>query len=286
MSDKSREIKALLQLLDDPDEEVFQHIAGNIVSQGEDIIPELEKAWETSLNTILQERIGNLIREIQSGDLQKKLKEWKNSDDPDILYGAFLIAKYQYPELRFEEIKTDLDKIVKDIWVEINDNLTALEKVNVINHVFYRIHEFSGNSTNFYAPQNGFVNHVINNKKGNPILLGIIYLYIAKCLELPIKGINLPKNFILAYMDDFFLIQNETEVLFYINPFNKGTVLGKREIDYFIKHQKLESKHEYYYPCSPVKIIQRLIISLIESYTKLGYPDKIRDLKKLLEILV
>lgn len=285
MPDKSKEIKALLQLLDDPDEEVFRHIAGNIVLQGEDIIPELEKAWETSLNTILQERIENLIREIQSGDLQKKLKKWKDDDDPDILYGAYLIAKYQYPELRFEEIKKDLDKIIKDIWIEINDNLTALEKVNVINHVFYKIHEFSGNSTNFYAPQNAFINHVISKKKGNPILLGIIYLHIAGSLDLPIKGINLPKNFILAWMDEYFILENEIEVLFYINPFNKGAVLGKREIDYFIHHQKLDTKNEYYYPCSAVKIIQRLIISLIDSYSKLGYPDKIRDLKKLLEVL-
>lgn len=283
---KANEIKALLALLDDPSDEVFMHVAQNILQQGEDIIPELEKAWETSLNQILQERIENLIQEIQFTSTLKQLEDWKDNNSTDLLKGAFLIAKYQYPDIKYDSILEPFNKIKQDAWLEISTNLTALEKVRVLNHIFYTIYEFSGNSSNFFAPQNSFLNHVFETKKGNPITLGIIYISLAQQLDIPIYGVSMPRNFILAYLDEFNLNNPyEDEILFYINPYNKGTVLGKREIDYFLKQQKLEQKDIYYKPCSNITIIKNLIKNLVYSYEKLGYPDKIEDMKNLYSVL-
>ncbi len=283
---KANKIKALLALLDDPSDEVFMHVAQNILKQGEDIIPELEKAWETSLNQVLQERIENLIQEIQFTSTIKQLEDWKDNNSTDLLKGAFLIAKYQYPDLKYETIIDSFNKIKQDAWLEISTNLTALEKVRVLNHIFYNIHEFSGNNSNFFAPQNSFLNHVFETKKGNPITLGIIYISLAQQLDIPIYGVTMPRNFILAYLDEFNLNKPyEDEILFYINPYNKGTVLGKREIDYFLNQQKIEQKDIYYKPCSNITIIKNLIKNLVYSYEKLGYPDKIEDMKNLYSVL-
>ncbi|HSH51915.1 MAG TPA: transglutaminase-like domain-containing protein, partial [Bacteroidales bacterium] len=224
----NKNIKALIQLLDDPSNEVYHYVSENILQEGERIIPDLEKVWETSLNEILQERIENLIQEIQFKTTINQLKEWKESGAVDIFEGAYLVAKYQYPELKFETIQKSFEKIRRDAWLEINNNLTALEKIRVINHIFFHTHGFSGNSTNIHAPQNAFINHVLDSKKGNPITLGILYITLANRLDIPVYGINLPKHFILGYVDPFYqTLTNEQEVLFYINPFNKGAVLGK-----------------------------------------------------------
>lgn len=283
---KEKEIKALLLLLEDPDNEVFKHVSESLLEKGENVIPELEKAWEKSLNEVLQERIESLIQEIQFTSTQKQLKEWKDKGAIDILKGAYLIAKYQYPDLKFDKILSQFQKIKQDAWLEINSNLTALEKVRVINHILYQIYEFSGNSSNFFAPQNSYINHVLESHKGNPLALGIIYIALAQDLDIPVYGVSMPRNFILAYVDEN-NIHNpyEDEILFYINPFNKGTVLGKREIDYFLKQQKLEPKDSYYTPCSNVEIIKKLILNLIYSYEKLGYPEKVDNLKDLYNII-
>ncbi len=283
---QENKIKALLQLLDDPNDEVYKHVSHNILKQGKDIIPELEKAWETSLNEVLQERIENLIQEIQFSSTQNNLRSWKENGAINILEGAFLIAKYQYPDLKFGSILESFDKLKQDAWLEINNNLTALEKTRVINHIIYQIHGFSGNSSNFFAPQNSYINHVFESKKGNPLALGIIYMALAQDLNIPIYGVSMPRNFILAYIDEYNIQEPfEDEILFYINPYNKGTVLGKKEIDYFLKQQKLEPKKSYYNPCSNIEIIKKLILNLIYSYEKLGYPDKVSDMKKLYDIL-
>ena len=285
-----KKIRALIDLLDDPDSKIFETVKNQLLRQGASVIPELEKSWESSLNDNLQNKIENIIQQIQFQDTAKELQKWAENGKENILPGAYLLAKYQYPDLEYNKILKQIDLIKQDVWLELNENLTALEKIKILNHIFYDIYGFSGNTANFYAPQNSYINIVLETKKGNAISLAIIYMYIAQNLGLPIYGINLPKNFITAYIDKPFFnkaLENDSKqnVLFYINPFNKGAVFGKKEIDFFIKQKKIEPLKQYYYPCTNKVIINRLITDLIVSYNKLGYPNKINDLKLLQNII-
>lgn len=282
-----KELSALIKLIDDPDPKVFEAVNAKLLASGTTIVPLLEKAWEEAMDASFQSRIEIIIQKIQFIDTKTKLQLWKNEGYEDLLTGAFLIAKYQYPDLQLEEIDKAVELIKKDVWLEINENLTALEKVKIINHILFDIHGLSRNSSNFHSPQNFYINNVLELKKGNPISLAIVYATIAQKLGLPIYGINLPKNFILAYQDELFLGEKEDEesILFYINPYNKGAVFGKKEIKYFIAQQKLEDKKAYYVPCSNLDTIKRLIHSLIETYNNLGYPGKVKDLQELAKSL-
>jgi hypothetical protein len=103
---------------------------------------------------------------------------------------------------------------------------------------------------------------------------------------MPIYGVNLPKNFVVAYKNEYSESSHpQDQVLFYINPFNKGAILGKKEIDYFIKQQQLKPQKSYYLPCSNIEIVLRLINNLVYSYDKLGYPDKIEELNQIYRLL-
>ncbi len=282
-----KELKALISLLDDSDDEIVHIASSNIMNQGLSAIPELEKAWETTLNEKLQERLESVIQNIQFNEAKQNLRTWNDTGAEYILEGATYLAKFQFPDITLESIDKEIDKIKQDVWLELNNNLTALEKIKIINYILFEIHKFRGNSSNFYSPQNSFINQVLETKRGNPISLAIIYLAVADKLNIPVYGVNLPKNFILAYKDEYrqYDSEDETEdILFYINPYNKGAVLGKREIDYFIRQQNLESKKEYFVPCTNKDIIVRLINNLILSYRKLQFIDKIDRLNDLLGI--
>ncbi|MBS3769051.1 MAG: transglutaminase-like domain-containing protein [Bacteroidales bacterium] len=280
------EIKALVKLLDDPNEEIYNQVSGRLLDQGYDVIPKLEAAWEQSFDEKIQSRLENLIQEIQFNSAKNNFREWAMTGGEDLFEGAFLLAKHQYPELNFEYYHDKLETIKKDIWLEINENLTALEKVRIINHILFKIYGFSNNAANFYAPQNNYINHVLETKKGNPITLSILYSSLAEKLNIPIYGVNLPKNFIVGYKNEYTESNNpKNQMLFYINPYNKGAILGKKEIDYFIKQQDLKPQKEYYLPCSNIETIQRLISNLIYSYDRMGYPDKIEELNQLYSIL-
>jgi regulator of sirC expression with transglutaminase-like and TPR domain len=281
-------IDALIALLDDNDTEIISAVTDNLLKEGLEIIPRLEKVWETTLDEKLQERLENVIQNIQFKTTKKNLSEWSSIGAENILDGACYLAQFQFPEIKLEKIDAEIERIKEDIWLEINNNLTALEKVKILNYVIFDLHKFSRNTSNFYSPQNSYINQVIETKKGNPISLAIIYMAVAHKLNLPIYGVNLPKNFILAYKDEFRHcddVDESEDILFYINPNNKGAILGKREIDYFLKQQQLKPDKSFYTICSNKSILLRLIHNLILSYEKLGFNDKIERLKELLKII-
>lgn len=278
-------IEALIALLDDTDAVVADAVTDNLLKEGISIVPQLEKVWETTLDEKIQERLEQVIYNIQFETTKSNLNQWSKDGAENVLEGACYLAQIQFPEISFKKIDEEIEKIKEGIWLEINTNLTALEKVKILNYVIFDLHKYTRNIHNFYSPQNSFINQVLETKKGNPISLAVIYLAVAYKLNLPIYGINLPKNFILAYKDEFrqYNSQDESEdVLFYINPYNKGAVLGKKEIDYFVKQQNLKPDKSYYIPCKNQEIVVRLINNLILSYEKLGFNDKIDRLKEIL----
>ncbi len=279
------QLNALISLLDDPDEEVYKQIRQKILSLGSMAIPALENAWENSFDAAIQQRIESLIHTIQYERNSRELKIWSHPDHQDLLEGALIVARYQYPDLDEARIRRHMEQIKQDIWLELNNGLTPLEKVKVINHILFDVHNFSGNTTNYTAPQNSYINNVLETKKGNPISLSIIYAVIAQDLRIPIYGVNLPDHFILAYVDapagEHGPDLDPEHVLFYINPFSRGWAVSRKEIDAFIKQKQLERREEYYSPCSNLDIIRRLINNLIASYEKLGYPIKVKELLQL-----
>jgi regulator of sirC expression with transglutaminase-like and TPR domain len=283
---EEKELKSLITLLEDPDEEIFEAIRSKLLSLGSEAIPALESVWENTFNNQLQTRIEDVIQTIQFTNVKEELSHWANTGGFDLLAGTLLIARYQYPDLNEENIRRQIDLIKKDVWLELNANLTAYEKVRVINHILFEVHNFTGNTTNYHAPQNSYLNNVLESKRGNPLLLSILYSIIAQGLNIPIFGVNLPEHFILAYRDEYSSTNDgEESILFYINPFSKGVVFSKREIDTFLKQLKLEPKAIFYESCSNIEILKRQLRNLIFSYEKLGYPNKSEDLKKLLDCL-
>jgi hypothetical protein len=288
----TNELKALITLLDDPDEEVYTHVKGKLLSLGNDVIPVLENVWEMGdpFNNLIQTRIEGIIHKIQFDSISKQLQKWAQEGTVDLLTGAILVTRYQYPDLDEEKIKIKLDQITKDVWIELNEHLTALEKVRILNHIIFDVHGFSGNTTNYHAPQNSYINNVIETKKGNPLSLSLLYATICQRLNIPVYGVNLPQHFILAYVDEnnapeslnIEYSSHTDDVLFYVNPFSRGAVFSKKEIDAFLKQLNLEEDPSYYSPCTNLDMIKRLIANLIYSYEKLGYPSKKEELQDLL----
>ena len=283
-------IHALIALLDDPNEEVFNSIESELLKEEVIIVPQLEQAWECSQNNLFQQRIENIIHTLQLKDLKNQLTQWVKAPGEDLLKGAWLIARFQYPDLTFDQVNHAVNNLRKDVWLEISEHLTALEKVRIMNHILFDVHGFSRNDSQQMTPQNFFVWDVLNTKKGNPVSLAIIYSVIAQRLGLPVFGVNLPKNFLLAYLDEASMsaepdYSDTSSVLFYINPINKGAVLGRKEIENFIRYQKLEPRLSYFVPCSNVDIVRRVFRNLLLAYESTGQSRKIKEIRELIAIL-
>ena len=279
-----KEIESLIKLLDDPDMEISSHVEEKLFSYGHDIIEYLENAWELSFDVVLQERIENLVHKIQFDNVKRDLELWHLAGNYDLLRGIMIINKYQYPDIDEQKIINQIEDIKRDVWMQLVYDMSAVEKVKLINHVLYSLHGFSGNTNNHQDPQNSYISQVLQSKKGNQISLAVIYSIIAQKLDIPIYGVNLPQHFILAYTDEQKKKDYQNGILFYINAFNKGFMFGRNEVDSFLKQLKVKPDTQYYEPCNNVDIIKRVLRYLISSYEKLAAADKVKEVNELLDL--
>ena len=274
---EDKELKALISLLDDEDKEVLNHVEEKIISLGDTIIPFLENEWETNFNPVVQKKLEDLIHTLQFDNLVQRLTEWKRNGGEDLLEGMWLIATYQYPDLELSKLKKDLEQIYYEAWMEFRAEAHPFDQIKILNSVLFSKLKFGANTKNFHSPGNSMINVVLENRKGNPITLCVIYLFVAQKLKLPVYGVNLPNLFILTYKSE--------ETQFYINAFNRGLIFSKEDIDNYVSHLNLTPMDIFYQPCSNLDVIKRVLRNLIVSFEKIGDTVKLDEIKYLLGTL-
>jgi regulator of sirC expression with transglutaminase-like and TPR domain len=273
----SNELKALVSLLDDQDEQIVTHVVDKIRSLGKDAIPFLEHEWESNFNPDVQRRIEILIHDLQFELLKSRVEEWYNSEDQDLLTGLWLIATYNYPEIELEKLKQDLEQIYYEAWLEFKPDLYPFDQIRVLNSVLFNKLKFGANTKNFHSPGNSMINTVLESRRGNPITLCVIYMLVAQKLKMPVHGVNLPNLFILTFKDE----KNQ----FYINAFNKGLIFSKQDIENYIHELHLVPQDSFFEPCSSLEIVRRVFRNLIMSFDKMGEHEKAEEVKELLLLI-
>ena len=275
---QNKELSALIRLLDDTDSMVYKAVRKKLLNSDEKIIPDLELALNLSKDNLFVERAVSIINELRFSKLDNELSNWIENDNNDLLYGSFLIAKYKYPDLVFEDIEDQIIKIVNDVRAEQNFfSYTGLQQIRKINHLLFSIQRFTGDFTNIINPENSYINKVLERKKSNDIIIAIIYLFIAQKLNLPVYGIDFPGNFLLVFLNE-----KNNEPMFYINPINKGAIVTKKDIEVFLKNHKIKSGNKSLTPCSNIVILKRLLKFLMHSYLKKNDVNNLEDIKHLL----
>lgn len=284
------ELSALISLLDEPDKGMYQQIEQKIYSYGEQAIPLLEEAWSSTIHPDIQERMELIIGQIQKEKLCREIDYWARVDSQDLLKGFILVSQYEYPNLSVDQITRKIGDIIQDVWLELNNSLSPLEKTKVFNHIIYEIQGFKANKKDILAVDNCCINRLIESKRGNALSLGILYSIVAQALKIPIMGIDLPRHFVLSYINEEKLnapikqIKRE-DVLFYLNPFYKGVVFSEKEINVFIRQLKQQPQERFYLPANNITIIYRLLNELRYTYTKANLFEKSKSLDHLISIL-
>jgi len=280
-----RELKALISLLDDPDQIIQEEIERKLLSLGTGIVPSLEEYWEKSFNPITQKRLEDIIHHLEFEQVKNDLQIWKMSNPFDLLQGLLIINRYQYPALEESKIIFQISELQREVWMEMSYDMSPKEKIKLLNHVLFFRYGLSGNTSNYHSPDNSYISKVLETKKGNPISLACIYSIIAQKLDIPIYGINLPKHFVLGYTNHLSDSSESKEVLFYSNVFNKGQIMALSDIFSFLRQMNMEAKPEFIAPCDNIAIIRRVLRNLISCYKKAGNTEKQLEVELLLNIL-
>jgi regulator of sirC expression with transglutaminase-like and TPR domain len=284
----NKEISALLHLIDDPDEYVYSTVSEKLISFGKAIIPNLENLWENTTSEEIQERIELLIHRLHFRDLTADFTQWATSEG-DLLQGALLVAKYHYPELQEKTVKQDIEKLRRNIWLELNNYLTPLEQINVITSILYNYYKQKGIEFAYNNPDDYLINKALESKKGNAVSNGIIYLVLCELLDVPVKAINIPRQFIMAYFDPQHDLLNPVghaseKINFYVDPLN-GQIYSHQDVENYFKRISVSPTASYFRQMSNKKIIQFLLEELSKCFDNDRNRYKMDELLSLANLL-
>lgn len=276
------QIKALINLVDDSDESIYFQVREELLNLGIEAVPHLEEAWEKKdLGETFQLRIEDLIHEIQFTNVADSLIDWTKKGGKQLLTGVLLINKYHYPDLNTLEIKSLIQRMADRLMSKLVVNDSPRTQILKLNQVLFQEFHLQGDNDDYYSSKNSFLNKVLERRKGNPLLLSVIYIEVARLANIPVVGINLPRHFVVGLKDEY---NNEME--FYISPFNQGSILTKDDIEIYLKKINLPVEPKYYEECSNVEILLRIVLNLINSYTKSKEMEKLDEISLLYNNLV
>ena len=285
----TKEISALFTLIDDPDEEVFGAVSEKIIDYGKNIIPSLEHLWETIPDESIQQRIELLIHRLHYRDLTEDLRQWNVSGHHDLMLGALLASKFQYPDLTTTPVLQEIEKIRRNIWLELNNYLTPLEQINIMTSILYSYYGLKGGEINLQEVNEFHLNKVLEAKRGNQVSNGILYLILAELLDIPVRAINIPKQFVLAYFKPGYSDENleipQEKIEFYIDPIS-GQVFTQKDVKSYFKRISTEPEPSCFKPLNNKDVIRILLKETSKCFDdeKNSYKQKeLLDLANLLD---
>lgn len=268
------DINALISLLDEPNEANYASIRDEILSYGIGIKNKLEIILNNINNEIVRNRLYSIINDIILNDIKYRLSVWYYDEKNKLFDAVLLLSEFDEYKYSKTEFVLKLEEIQKNIWIELNTNLTPLEKIKVFNIIFFQNHQFSVLQKNEFYPHHILLNKVINTNIGTSLSIGLMYVILAQRLEIPVFGYILFNNFYLAYLNkkgfDFISFIKENEPLFYINPNLNGETFDRKVVDYQLAKNNIEHHSDYFSASKNTKILNLYIKSLIKAYMNKG----------------
>jgi regulator of sirC expression with transglutaminase-like and TPR domain len=170
---------------------------------------------------------------------------------------ALYIALEEYPDLDVDASINRLDEMAAVVIDRLPAELYPLKILKTIQHYLYDDLGYSGNRAEYYDPRNSFLNQVIDRRTGIPITLSLIYLAIARRIEFPMVGINLPGHFIIRP------IAENLEI--FVDPFNGGEILFLQDCEELLLKvfdRRVTLQPEYLAPVSNRQLLGRLLTNL------------------------
>lgn len=274
----TRELYALYSLLDDPQASVQKAVRERIMSLGEEAVVGLRELTEAHGN-LHQDVVRELIDEIRRTMVLRRLdREFAGPDEPvDLEEGAFILARYGFPEINTATYQRRLDDMSADIRVLAGSRATPLETFMKLRSYLFSDLGFIGNREDYYNPNNSFINKVIDYRKGIPITLSILLLTLGRRLGISLHGIGMPMHFLVQYDDG--------SRMFFVDAFNSGIIITRDQCRLMLSSSGIRLTPEMLAPVATRDIIERMWRNLYLAYQQQGDEEEASRVAEVLSFI-
>lgn len=192
-----------------------------------------------------------------------------DSNEVELATGALLIAQSEYRELNIENYLSQLDEMADVVRERIQETTLPEQHITELNRYLFQEKGFTGNTDNYYALGNNFLNFVLDKRTGIPITLGVVYIEVGRRAGLPLVGVNFPGHFLVRYQ------REHLDIL--LDVFENGSFMCEDAL-----RAKLQETHGEAVPlessmlteATDKEILARILRNLTRAYTLLENYDK------------
>jgi len=276
---EKNQISHLIRLIDDRDEFVRNRVREQLITIGEDAIPFLEIAARTE-NHEIQSIALDVIQAIIPKQLQKQFSQLADSSSEghwDLEAGVILLAKFGYPAEDPNCISQALDKLANEASDQVKNKKSPEQIVKALTRFLFFEKGFEGNKVNFFDPDNTYFSRMLELRKGLPITLSAMCIFVGQRLGLPIVGVGLPGRYIAKY-------DSLTQPV-YFDPFDSGQILSQEDCAKLVKKMGYHFEEHYLGAATNRETLLRMINNLIMIYTKSSQLEKASHLAGFIKVL-
>ncbi len=269
---------ALLTLLTDEDPAIYQVIRAKIIEQGQPARDWL-RAHTLSSDPVLRRRAQEIVDYFERGAADNRFLAFclSRGEDMDLEQAIWLLCQTQFPNVNALAYSALFDSYAADLRVRVDFGAPLDRIIGTINYYLFTDLGFAGNEGSYYDPDNSYLNRVLDRRTGNPVSLSVVYLAIARRLQLPITGIGMPGHFICR------LQTPRGEV--YIDAFRKGKLMTKGDCIKFLINSGHDFHDGFLAPVTPRRILLRICSNLHGIYSHLGLAEEITRFQRYLVAL-
>ena len=181
----------------------------------------------------------------------------------DVLTGALLIAKDEYPHLDVEHEEARIDEIAAPLGRL--DGLDAADQASLLSERLFGECGFRGNAEDYYDPRNSYLNAVLDRRLGIPITLSLVYTEVARRAGVPASGVGFPGHFLVR-------IETESGEPLMVDPFGGGRVVGRGTLESLLDQGRTAKRasRAALAPASPRTVLARMLGNLKGVYAARG----------------
>lgn len=274
------EIESLVYLLEDPDPEIQRQIEARLLEWGERAIPQLDQARVQSVDREARESIGRILHRITFSSLYEEFANLAHQGihgRARLESALFLLSRFGNPTLDEGHFRRRLNRMAQEVGSRLKPEETEGRKMHTLLQFLFGELQYKGETHDYHNIENAYLDRVMERRRGMPVMLAAIVLSLARRLNLPFYGVNMPVHFMLIY-------QGQTRELL-IDPFDGGRVVTYDQCHFFLKKNGIQPRPEHFRRCSSEEIVVRCIRNLIYSYSRRNEEDRVADLNLLMELV-
>jgi regulator of sirC expression with transglutaminase-like and TPR domain len=183
----------------------------------------------------------------------------RSSDSIPLAEAALLIAAEEYPSLDIPGYLDRLDELARRAGRYTTHAFDARTAGSDLIHFLYHDAGLKGNQTEYHDPRNSYLNEVLDRGLGIPITLSIVFIEVARRLDIGVAGIGLPGHFLVQL----------TEAGTYVDPFTGQVDLRESDCAGMVQklyEGKIEFERSMLAAQSNRQILVRVLRNLAEIY--------------------